>query len=70
MGEVAHPEVREAIARIRDACQTEGVRLGAFGVDAAAVEPFIDDGFTLIAVGTDALFLMKGAQEALDGRNY
>jgi 2-dehydro-3-deoxyglucarate aldolase/4-hydroxy-2-oxoheptanedioate aldolase len=65
MGQVAHTEVREAIARIRDACQTEGVRLGAFGVDAAAVEPFIGDGFTLIAVGTDALFLMKGAQEAL-----
>jgi 2-keto-3-deoxy-L-rhamnonate aldolase RhmA len=65
MGEVAHAQVRKAIASIRDACQAEGVQLGAFGVDATAVEPFIDDGFTLIAVGTDALFLMKGAQEAL-----
>jgi 2-dehydro-3-deoxyglucarate aldolase len=65
MGQVAHGKVRDAIARIRDACRSEGVRLGAFGVDSTAVEPFIEDGFTLIAVGTDALFLMKGAQEEI-----
>jgi 2-dehydro-3-deoxyglucarate aldolase/4-hydroxy-2-oxoheptanedioate aldolase len=70
MGQVSHPQVRDAIARIRDACLSERVRLGAFGVDGTAVEPFIDDGFTLIAVGTDALFLMKGAQEALDALKH
>jgi 2-dehydro-3-deoxyglucarate aldolase/4-hydroxy-2-oxoheptanedioate aldolase len=65
MGEVNDPEVQEAIAHIRKACQAAGVRLGAFGVDAAAVQPFIEQGFTLIAVGTDMLFLIQGAAEAL-----
>lgn len=65
MGEVTHPEVQEAIAHIREACLAAGVRLGAFGVDAAAVQPFIEQGFTLIAVGTDMLFLIQGAAEAL-----
>jgi len=65
MGEVDHPDVLDAIARIGDACLAAGVRLGAFGVDAAAVQPFIEQDFTLIAVGTDMLFLIQGAAEAL-----
>jgi 2-dehydro-3-deoxyglucarate aldolase len=65
MGEVAHPEVQDAIALIREACVAAGVRLGAFGVNASAVQPFIAQGFTLIAVGTDMLFLIQGAAEAL-----
>lgn len=65
MGEVDHPDVLDAISRIRDACLAAGVRLGAFGVDAAAVRPFIEQDFTLIAVGTDMLFLIQGAAEAL-----
>lgn len=65
MGDVTHSEVQDAIAHIRDACQAAGVRLGAFGADAAAVQPFIEQGFSLIAVGTDMLFLIQGAAEAL-----
>jgi 2-dehydro-3-deoxyglucarate aldolase/4-hydroxy-2-oxoheptanedioate aldolase len=65
MGQVDHPEVLDAIAQIRAACLAAGVRLGAFGVDAGAVQPFIEQGFSLIAVGTDALFLMQAAREAL-----
>lgn len=67
MGQVDHPEVLEAIAQIWEACLAAGVRLGAFGVNAGAVQPFIEQGFTLIAVGTDALFLMQAAQETLTG---
>ncbi len=65
MGQVTDPKVQDAIAHIRETCLAAGVRLGAFGVDAAAVQPFIDQGFTLIAVGTDMLFLIQGAAEAL-----
>jgi 2-dehydro-3-deoxyglucarate aldolase/4-hydroxy-2-oxoheptanedioate aldolase len=65
MGQVDHPDVLEAIAQIREACVAEGVALGAFGVNADAVQPFIEQGFGLIAVGTDALFLMQAAQGAL-----
>lgn len=67
VGQVADPDVRQAIALIRETCQTAGIRLGVFGVDARAVEPFIEQDFTLIAVGIDTLFLIKAANDVLAG---
>jgi len=64
-GELLDPEVRGAIARITEICLNAGVRLGAFGTDAAAVQPFIDQGFTLIAAGIDTLFLSGAASDLL-----
>ena len=64
-GELSDPDVRGAIAAVRDACLNAGVRLGAFGVDAPAVQPFIDQGFTLIAAGIDTLFLSGAASYLL-----
>lgn len=65
-GQVTHPVVTGAIAAIRDSCQQAGVKLGVFGLDAAAVRPFIEQGFSLIAVGIDAVFLSRAAGAALD----
>ena len=65
MGQVTDPEVLEAMERVRKATLGAGLRLGIFGVDAAAVKPFIPKGFTLITVGTDVIFLAKAAREAL-----
>jgi 2-dehydro-3-deoxyglucarate aldolase/4-hydroxy-2-oxoheptanedioate aldolase len=64
-GELADPDVRGAIAAVRDACLSAGVRLGAFGADASAVQSFIDQGFTLIAAGIDTLFLSGAARDLL-----
>ena len=64
-GEVDDPEVRGAMNSIRQACLEAGMRLGVFGVSAASVRPFIEQGFTLVAVGLDSLFLSKAAGEAL-----
>jgi 2-dehydro-3-deoxyglucarate aldolase/4-hydroxy-2-oxoheptanedioate aldolase len=64
-GELEDPDVRRAVAAIRESCQRAGKRLGAFGVDAASVRPFIEAGFTLIAVGIDTLFLSGAARAAL-----
>jgi len=36
-------------------------------VDTAAVRPFIDRGYTLLAVGMDTLFLGQSAQRVLAG---
>jgi 2-keto-3-deoxy-L-rhamnonate aldolase RhmA len=66
-GKLNDPEVRAAIVRITKACTDAGLRLGAFGVTAEAVQPFIKEGFTLIAVGVDTLFLARAAKEALAG---
>jgi len=65
MGQVAHPDVTGAIATVADACLGAGISLGVFGVDAAAVRPYIERGFTLIAVGIDTLFLSTSAAKIL-----
>ena len=64
-GELSDPDVRGAIARVTETCQNAGVRLGAFGADATAVQSFIDGGFTLIAAGIDTLFLSGAASDLL-----
>lgn len=64
-GELSDPDVSDAIAAVAETCLSAGVRLGAFGADASAVRPFIDQGFTLIAVGIDTLFLSGAASELL-----
>lgn len=66
-GEVTDPIVRQAIDTIRTACLDAGIGLGIFGIDAAAVNPYIERGFHLIAVGTDTVFLAQAAREALSG---
>lgn len=65
IGEVDHPEVREAIDTIAGACQKAGVRLGIFGISAEAVRPYMEKGFSLITVGVDSLFLNQAASAAL-----
>jgi len=65
-GEVEHPDVVAAISRVRDCCLEQGVRLGIFGVSAGAVSPYMEQGFSLITVGVDALMIGKGAAELLE----
>jgi 2-dehydro-3-deoxyglucarate aldolase/4-hydroxy-2-oxoheptanedioate aldolase len=62
-GELSDPAVHGAIAAVAETCLNAGVRLGAFGADASAVQPFVDQGFTLIAAGIDTLFLSGAASE-------
>ena len=65
VGQVGDPAVKEAITQVSESCRAAGVRLGAFGVDAEAVIPLIEQEFTLIAVGVDTLFLIKAAKDTL-----
>ena len=64
-GDLSDPDVHGAIATVTETCLNAGVRLGAFGADATAVRPFIDQGFTLIAAGIDTLFLSGAASDLL-----
>jgi 2-dehydro-3-deoxyglucarate aldolase len=56
-----------SVQRIKAACLEAGMALGIFGADAQAVKPWIEDGYSLIAVGTDALFMASAARGALAG---
>lgn len=66
-GELSDPDVQGAIAAITEGCLKTGTRLGAFGLDSAAVRPFIEQGYTLIAAGIDTVFLSSAAKEVLAG---
>jgi 2-keto-3-deoxy-L-rhamnonate aldolase RhmA len=64
-GAVDHPEVRGAIERVRDACADAGLRIGIFGVTPEAVQPYIDQGFTMIVVGVDTMMMATAAAAML-----
>ncbi len=65
IGQVNDSEVTDAIDHVTRVCQDAGVKLGAFGISAAAVKPFIDNGFTLITASIDTLMLGQAAQNLL-----
>ena len=65
LGEVTHPEVVAAIDRVTEACRNVGLPLGIFGMNAAAVKPYIDRGYTLIVCGIDTVLLGTAVREML-----
>jgi 2-dehydro-3-deoxyglucarate aldolase len=64
-GQVGDADVQAQIAHVRETCLAAGMPLGVFGVSADAVRPFMAEGYTLIAVGTDALFMGTAAAGTL-----
>ncbi len=65
MGQINDPVVTGAIDRVTAACQKVNMPLGIFGVTADAVRPPIEQGYTLIAVSVDTLFLGTAAKTML-----
>ncbi|MGA6926895.1 MAG: aldolase/citrate lyase family protein [Desulfosarcina sp.] len=68
-GQVDDADVRGQVETVRQACMKRGMPVGFFGVDAAAVSPFIEQGYRLIAVGMDTLMLIQAARGLLAGLN-
>ena len=66
MGQVDDPQVVEAIGRVTEACRAVAMPLGFFGVTAAAVQPYVARGYTLIVAGVDTLYLANGARALLE----
>ena len=64
-GSVKDDDVLEHIETVRAACERAAVPVGIFGVDAEAVKPFIDRGFTLIAAGADILLFAGAAKDTI-----
>jgi 2-keto-3-deoxy-L-rhamnonate aldolase RhmA len=65
LGKVNDHEVWKMIEKVRSACATAGLACGIFGVDAEAVRPYIEVGYSLIAIGTDTAYLSKSAEQTL-----
>ncbi len=64
-GNIHDVDVQHHVETVRQACLKRRMALGIFGVDAAAVVPFIKQGYTLNAVGMDTLMLDKLARRVL-----
>ena len=64
-GMVKDAVVQEAMQKIRQSCLQAGVQLGVFGIDAEALKPYIRQGYTLLGVSSDALFLADSASSTL-----
>ena len=61
MGQVDHPEVQAAIGHVRRTCQEKGMPLGIFATTTQRASQYLSQGFNLLAVGSDALFLSQAA---------
>ena len=64
-GQVADPDVVQAITHMRDAVQGRGLPLGIFGVAPESVSGWMGRGFTLIACGVDIMLLGGAARSML-----
>ncbi|HVQ14788.1 MAG TPA: hypothetical protein VMS40_14410, partial [Vicinamibacterales bacterium] len=64
-GAVDHPDVRDAIARVRDACRDASIPIGIFGLTSDAVKPYIEQGFTMIVAGVDTVLLATASSALL-----
>lgn len=66
-GQMQHPEMLAALRRFRDASKAQGVSFGMHIVtpDDTNVRNIIEEGYTLLALGLDNVFLHKAASAAL-----
>ncbi len=64
-GEVDDPEVLNYINRVRDACIKRKKPIGIFGITVDAAKPFLDQGYSLVAVGIDTMIFGNAARDIL-----
>lgn len=64
-GCINDPKVQSAISRVKNCADQAGIPLGIFGTTAESVQPYIDSGYTLIAVGMDTMLLSSAAKKTL-----
>ena len=65
IGKVTDPEVKQHIEVVTKVHTDTGKPIGIWGNDAESVKPYIDQGYTLIAIGMDTMFLWKSAHHTL-----
>jgi 2-dehydro-3-deoxyglucarate aldolase len=68
-GQVADPRVKEAIEKVRLACQKTGMPLGIFTASVPFARECAKNGFTLIAVSTDTLMVVDASRKLLQDLN-
>jgi 2-keto-3-deoxy-L-rhamnonate aldolase RhmA len=65
LGEIEDPQVQKNIACVKDACVRQGLPVGIFSRDVEVAFSYIEQGFTLLTVGVDTLFIGESAKDTL-----
>ncbi len=63
LGEVKHPEVRRAIDHVTSVCQKTGMPLGIFCLEPESAHHYIEQGYSLLAVGIDSVLLANAGRK-------
>jgi len=61
-GEVEHPKVAAAIARVKKACDAKGMPVGIFAGTAEAAQKRLNEGYRFLALGTDVAYLAEAVR--------
>jgi 2-keto-3-deoxy-L-rhamnonate aldolase RhmA len=69
IGEINDADVQAAITSITKTCQNADIALGIFAVSAESAQPYLQSGFTLVAISTDCLHMAQGAGAVLSEIN-
>ncbi len=70
MGQVDDPEVVDAINHVIQTCQNANLPIGWFGVTGPSVQPYIEQGCTLITAGVDTTLLASAAKDLLKSLRF
>ncbi|MDX1707553.1 MAG: aldolase/citrate lyase family protein [Desulfobacterales bacterium] len=64
-GQIDDPEVQEHIRRVLQACGNRKKPIGIIGISVNVAKPFLDQGYSLIAVGIDTMIFGHAARDIL-----
>jgi len=64
LGQVGHPKVVESMARTRASAKTHNRAVGIFAADVQTVQIYLSNGYTLIAMSTDAMIYGNAIRRA------
>jgi len=65
-GRIQDPDMREAIGLVRAACEKRNIPAGIFAGDEEAASRALSEGFTLVAIGTDATLFSRAATAVMN----
>ncbi|WP_241321884.1 HpcH/HpaI aldolase family protein [Burkholderia cenocepacia] len=65
LGDIRHPDVETAMARVLAAGKQAGVAVGIFAGDTAAARQYREAGYRMITVSADVSWLLRATRQAL-----
>ena len=64
-GKISDPDVQDCMRQVREACQQRNKPLGIFAISVDDARPYLDQGYTLVAVGLDTMMLGQAARDVV-----